>query len=687
MPNRLEAEKNWDQSFRTATTYLMADRLPEAERDFKSAVAQAEALGDDEYRLIQSLNGLALTYFKKKDLDFAEPTYLRTVELADQLFGENDARVLPYLTGFAFCLITAKKYMRALPVYERALGMTEKVRGRLHPDLSAILRNLGLIYEQLQKLPEAKKVYEHLAEIYDTTNPADSATIRLKISRLGRPPAAPKKPPAEGTHIIDETDVMPLQPMQDFASPTKKSDKRPTSETPGKGGVSGAQRQAGRSNLWDALVEVMSTDVVEAITTDAVAEKVQSAIEQTGQRRAARSGETTGQRPAALPPGMSGQRPAASSAETTAQRKAAPSPQTSGQRPAAPSPETTGQRKAASLETTGQRKNPLVELAQHLSGQFKKVTIQSDPGVKAKGTEPDVRASNPQGVSLEKRDDLIGRVIENRYRIDDYIGAGGMSVVYKGTHIMMGRPVAIKMMQSHLAEKEELLQRFQQEARAAHSLSHPNIATAHDFGMTEDGLFYLVMDYVEGKSLEDLLNELGHIPVARCVPILTQICDAVGYAHDNGFVHRDLKPSNIMLLQSGGKVDVVKIVDFGLAKLINKDPELMKLTRTGEFVGSPLYTSPEQLRGQTMDGRSDLYSLGLVAYECLTGKSAVAGETYSEVLVQHFAETPKSFAEQSPGVSIPQAVEKAVFKAIEKDPGKRHASMADFKKELEAAAM
>jgi serine/threonine-protein kinase len=310
----------------------------------------------------------------------------------------------------------------------------------------------------------------------------------------------------------------------------------------------------------------------------------------------------------------------------------------------------------------------------------------SDPGAKPKAEQADVRNSSPQGVSLEKREELIGRVIENRYRIDDYIGAGGMSVVYKGTHIMMGRPVAIKMMQSHLVEKEDLLQRFQQEARAAHSLSHANIAAAHDFGMTEDGFLYLVMDYVDGKSIEDLIKELGHVPVARLIPILAQICDAVGYAHENKLMHRDLKPSNIMLVQSGGKSDVVKIVDFGLAKVISSNPDALKLTRTGEFVGSPLYTSPEQLRGQSMDGRSDIYSLGLVAYECLTGKGAVAGETYSEVLVQHFAETPKSFSEISPGVSIPKGVEKAVFKAIEKDPAKRHATMADFKKELEAAA-
>ncbi len=274
-------------------------------------------------------------------------------------------------------------------------------------------------------------------------------------------------------------------------------------------------------------------------------------------------------------------------------------------------------------------------------------------------------------------DPLIGTLVHERYRILELIGRGGMGVVYRAEHELMERIVAIKMLLPQLLADENALPRFQREARAASRLNHPNIIALHDFGLTEDGLPYLVMDYIDGKSLADILKNEGQLGVQRTAHIFTQVCDALAHAHELGIIHRDLKPGNIMIVQKKDEKESIKVVDFGVAKMFEGEDEIdsQRLTATGELFGSPVYMSPEQCQGLELTPRSDIYSLGCVIYETLTGKLPHCGRTVLETISRQMQSPAQPFAEARPDLYIPDWLEKAVFEALEKDIEKRPPDM------------
>jgi serine/threonine protein kinase/Tfp pilus assembly protein PilF len=281
-------------------------------------------------------------------------------------------------------------------------------------------------------------------------------------------------------------------------------------------------------------------------------------------------------------------------------------------------------------------------------------------------------------------DHLIGTVLSDRYKVLSVAGKGGMGTVYKGTHMLMDRTVAIKMLHAHLISDAHALQRFQQEAKASCALTHPNIISVFDFGIAPEGQPYLVMEYLKGHSLAEILEREKTLRPARALHIFIQTCDALTHAHANGVVHRDLKPSNIVLTFSGEDKNFVKIVDFGIAKLLpSAGRESMQLTQTGEVFGSPLYMSPEQCMAQKLDNRADIYSLGCVIYETLTGVPPLVGKHSVDTIQKHVNEMPRPLRYANPDISVPDGMEPVLFKALAKDPNQRYQSMQELKEDLE----
>ncbi|MBS1953634.1 MAG: protein kinase [Cyanobacteria bacterium SZAS-4] len=280
--------------------------------------------------------------------------------------------------------------------------------------------------------------------------------------------------------------------------------------------------------------------------------------------------------------------------------------------------------------------------------------------------------------ALGEEDQLVGTTLADRYEILEVIGGGGMGLVYKARHKLMNRIVAIKMLHKHMISSKDTLKRFQLEAQAASCLSLPNILTVYDFGLTSEGQPYMVMDYLEGTSLADVLEAEHHVVPERAVSIFIQACAGLAHAHQKGVLHRDIKPSNIMLVNFGDQADFVKIVDFGIAKLLNQG--VGELTKTGEVYGSPSYMSPEQCRGKETDARSDIYSMGCVMYRTLSGRPLFSGDDIIELLFKQVSEPPAPF---DPDLNIPAELEAVIFKALAKDAGDRYQTMGEFKEALE----
>lgn len=278
---------------------------------------------------------------------------------------------------------------------------------------------------------------------------------------------------------------------------------------------------------------------------------------------------------------------------------------------------------------------------------------------------------------------LPGSTLAGSYDLESLIGTGGTSMVYRAYHRQMQRPVAIKMLRSSLSSDEYSLKRFQQEARAVSQLTHPNVITVFDVGVSPHGEPYIVMEYLEGISLFSLIKTQGNPSVARCLHLFIQTCNALAHAHQKGVIHRDLKPSNIMLVNVDGDHDFVKILDFGLAKLRSLTGEYQKLTKTGDVFGSPSYMSPEQCTGSKIDARSDIYSFGCVMYEALTGKAPFRGSNSLEVIRKHLKEDPPPFKETRPDLLFPCSLETIVLKALRRNPDERYQTMESLKEDLE----
>lgn len=283
------------------------------------------------------------------------------------------------------------------------------------------------------------------------------------------------------------------------------------------------------------------------------------------------------------------------------------------------------------------------------------------------------------------QDPLVGTTLSGKYEIQEVIGHGGMGVVYKARHALMERIVAIKMLQAQLISDSMSVKRFQQESKAASRISHPNVITIYDFGISPNGQPFIVMDYLQGTSLASIIKEEGQVGVERSIRIISQTCDALDHAHKQGVIHRDLKPTNIVLINYDEEKDFVKVVDFGVAKLMNASTEGQRLTQQGEVCGSPVYMSPEQCTGLDLDPRSDIYSMGIVIYETLTGKLPLLGKTMVDTMSKHISEMPPPFSVSRPDLYIPERLEQVIFKALAKDPNDRHQTMEELKMDLELA--
>ena len=285
--------------------------------------------------------------------------------------------------------------------------------------------------------------------------------------------------------------------------------------------------------------------------------------------------------------------------------------------------------------------------------------------------------------SQAKQGDLVGSMIADRYHVIKKLGEGGMGSVYLAEHVKMGRKSAIKVMNPGSHQDADAIARFNREAANASRMNHPNICAIYDFGETPEGLIYLAMEFIEGQSLSDVIKEAGALPGPRSASIIHQAADALQVAHDYGIVHRDLKPDNIMITKNRDGSDLVKVVDFGIAKASSSDAQ--KVTKTGLVVGTPEYMSPEQLAGDKLDGRSDIYSLALVAFNCFTGTLPFPSESQQEAMIMRLTDRPKTLAEMKPGVSWPAQLQTVMDKALARDAKDRYASAAEFGRDLTRA--
>ena len=282
--------------------------------------------------------------------------------------------------------------------------------------------------------------------------------------------------------------------------------------------------------------------------------------------------------------------------------------------------------------------------------------------------------------SLSAGGDLVGSVVADRYHVIRKLGEGGMGQVYLAEHVRMGRKSAVKVMNPGMVHDADAISRFNREASNASRISHPNVAAIYDFGETSDGLIYLAMEYVEGEPLTKLIEREGALSALRAANIVRQTGEALAVAHDLGIVHRDLKPDNIMIAKDRDGADCVKVVDFGIAKAANN--EAQKVTRTGLVIGTPEYMSPEQLAGDPLDGRSDIYSLALVAFTMLTGRLPFPSETVQESMIMRLTERPRSLSEMKPEVNWPSTLQAVMDKGLARDAGDRYASAAEFGRDV-----
>jgi protein kinase-like protein len=280
--------------------------------------------------------------------------------------------------------------------------------------------------------------------------------------------------------------------------------------------------------------------------------------------------------------------------------------------------------------------------------------------------------------------DLVGQVVADRYHVIKKLGEGGMGQVYLAEHVKMGRRSAIKVMNPSMVHDPDAVARFNREAANASRITHPNVCAIYDFGETPDGIIYLAMEFIEGEPLTDLLEREGALAVPRAVGIFGQVADALQAAHDLGIVHRDLKPDNIMLARRRDGGDLVKVVDFGIAKAVGGDESGQKVTKTGLVVGTPEFMSPEQLSGDKLDGRSDLYSLALVLYRTLTGKLPFEASTVQETMIKRLTDDPAKLAETRPDLSFPSGLQGVLDTALARSPVDRYQTVAKFASDIAA---
>ena len=280
-------------------------------------------------------------------------------------------------------------------------------------------------------------------------------------------------------------------------------------------------------------------------------------------------------------------------------------------------------------------------------------------------------------------DPHLGRTLDNKYRLEARLGVGGMGTVYRARHVLIDRAVAVKVLNPRFGEDEAARERFRREARAAGRLQHVNAVTVTDFGQTSSGLVYIVMELLEGRTLREVIGKDAPLEIGRAVAMMLQASAAVAAAHEAGIIHRDLKPANIFVVQKTDVPVLVKVLDFGIAKLAvesleEDDPK--SLTQLGVMIGTPRYMSPEQCSGLPLTPAADVYSLGVILYEMLTGIAPFSGTSPLAIAMRHASEAPRRPREIV--AAIPEPIEQVILHALEKKPSDRPADANAFRREL-----
>jgi serine/threonine-protein kinase len=267
-------------------------------------------------------------------------------------------------------------------------------------------------------------------------------------------------------------------------------------------------------------------------------------------------------------------------------------------------------------------------------------------------------------------------VLSDRYRILKKLGEGGMGAVYLAEHVVIEKKIALKVLFPDLTRRPDLVRRFMQEAKSASRIGHENVIDITDFGQSPEGYVFIAMEYLSGQDLGQILKASGPLPWARAQPLLLQIAKALRAAHEKGIIHRDMKPENIFVLQRDDGRELIKVLDFGIAKVLGLDEDGPRLTRTGMIFGTPEYMSPEQAQGQHADHRVDIYAVGCIMYHLLTGVVPFKAESFMGILSKHMLEVAVPPRARNPAVD-PQ-IEAVVLKAMEKDPAKRYQTMREM---------
>jgi serine/threonine-protein kinase len=314
----------------------------------------------------------------------------------------------------------------------------------------------------------------------------------------------------------------------------------------------------------------------------------------------------------------------------------------------------------------------LLQIARAMQGRDPEASLDIPPPADVK--PPEERAP-------DAGDPYIGTTFDHRYKIQKLLGEGGMGFVYLARHKVIDKKVAVKVLRADLAKDREILDRFLQEAKAASSIGNPHIVDISDFGDLPDGSTYFVMEFLEGLSLSQLVDKGGRLTADRICHIGIQICDGLAAAHAQGIIHRDLKPDNVYVVPRGGDPDFVKVLDFGIAKVSGNANT--KLTKAGAVFGTPHYMSPEQAAGAPVDHRTDIYALGVMLYEMVSGQLPFNADNFMGILTQHMYKAPVPIRALVPGPECPPSLEAVILKCLSKKPEARYQSMTDLGADLE----